>query len=209
MSPARISPSRERAEREELTMTMAMLRTQRERMLAGEPYRADDPELLAAHRRAQALFEHFNQQPAANDQERRTTLTHLLGSLGTGAVIKPSFRCDYGFNIHIGDRSFINYEAVFLDCNRISIGADVKMGPGVHLYTATHPLDAAERASGIESAMPVVIGDAVWLGGRVVVCPGVTIGARTVVGAGSVVVKDLPAGVLAVGNPCRVIRSLE
>lgn len=178
-------------------------------MVAGEAYRADDPELVAAHLRAQALLERFNQVPAANAAQRREVLADLLGSLGAGAVIKPSFRCDYGFNIHVGARTFINYDAVFLDCNRIAIGEDVQMGPGVHLYTATHPLDAAERNSGVESALPIVIGDAVWLGGRVVVCPGVTIGARTVVGAGSVVVKDLPPGVLAVGNPCRVVRSLE
>jgi maltose O-acetyltransferase len=183
--------------------------TQKELMLAGEAYRADDPELVAAHLRAQTLFERFNHVAAINAAERRRVLAELLGSLGAGAVIEPSFRCDYGFNIHIGARSFINYEAVFLDCNRITIGEDVKMGPGVHIYTATHPLDAATRSAGVESAQPVVIGDAVWLGGRVVVCPGVTIGARTVVGAGSVVVKDLPAGVLAVGNPCRVIRTLE
>jgi maltose O-acetyltransferase len=178
-------------------------------MLAGEPYRADDPELITAHLRAQALLERFNQTPASREADRRAVLAELLGAFGTGALVKPSFRCDYGFNITVGPRSFINYEAVFLDCNRIDIGADVQMGPGVHIYTATHPLDAAARISGIESALPVVIEDAVWLGGRTVVCPGVTIGARTVVGAGSVVVKNLPAGVLAVGNPCKVIRSLE
>lgn len=184
-------------------------RTQKELMLAGEAYRANDPELKAARHRAQALSERFNQSPAADPAERRRVLTELLGSYGEGAVLKPSFRCDYGFNIHIGARTFINFEPVFLDCNTITIGEDVQMGPGVHIYTATHPLDATERNSGVESALPVVIGDSVWLGGRVVVCPGVTIGARTVVGAGSVVVKDLPAGVLAVGNPCRVIRTLE
>jgi maltose O-acetyltransferase len=139
---------------------------------------------------------------------RRAVLAQLLGAFGEGAVIQPSFRCEYGFNIAIGARSFVNFEAVFLDCNRITIGSDVQIGPGVHLYTATHPLDPTTRISGIESALPVVIGDAVWLGGRTVVCPGVTIGPGSVVGAGSVVVKDLPAGVLAVGNPCRVVRTL-
>lgn len=184
-------------------------RTQKERMIAGEPYRADDPELIQAHLRAQELFERFNATPADNDTERRVLLKELLNTFPDDAVIKPSFRCDYGFNISIGARTFINYEAVFLDCTRIDIGMDVKIGPGVHIYTATHPLDAATRISGIESASPVTIGDAVWLGGRTVVCPGVTIGARTVIGAGSVVVKDIPAGVLAVGNPCRVVRALE
>jgi maltose O-acetyltransferase len=182
--------------------------SQKDRMLAGKPYRADDPELVSAHQRAQSLLERFNQLPATDETERHKVLTELLGPLGHGAVIKPSFRCDYGFNITLGARTFINYEAVFLDCNRISIGADVQMGPGVHIYTATHPLDAATRISGLESAYPVIIGNAVWLGGRTVVCPGVTIGAGTVVGAGSIVVKDLPPGVLAVGNPCRVVRTL-
>ena len=177
-------------------------------MLAGELYRADDPELAADHLRAQQLLERFNGTPASDDPGRLALLADLLGSVGHGVVLKPPFRCDYGFNISLGARTFINYEAVFLDCHRITIGDDVQLGPGVHIYTATHPLDAATRTAGLESAKPVLIHDAVWLGGRTVVCPGVTIGAGTVVGAGSVVVKDLPPGVLAVGNPCRVVRQL-
>lgn len=182
--------------------------SQRDLMLQGALYRGDDPELVALHLRAQALLERFNRAPAADEPARRALLTELLGGFGAGAVVKPSLRCDYGSNITIGDRTFINYDAVLLDCNRISIGADVQMGPGVHLYTATHPLDLATRVSGLESALPITIHDGVWLGGRAVVCPGVTIGAGTVVGAGSVVTRDLPAGVLAVGNPCRVVRGL-
>jgi len=183
-------------------------RSQKDRMLAGEPYRADDSELTAARLRAQTLIERFNLTTASDRAARQAVLAELLGRLGPGAVIEPSFRCDFGFNISLGARSFVNYEAVFLDCNCITIGADVQIGPGVHIYTATHPLDAASRLSGLESALPVSIGDGAWLGGRVVVCPGVTIGPATVVGAGSIVVKDLPAAVLAVGNPCRVVRSL-
>ncbi|HET8622709.1 MAG TPA: sugar O-acetyltransferase [Gemmatimonadales bacterium] len=123
-------------------------------------------------------------------------------------MLKPPFLCDYGFNISMGARSFVNYGSMWLDCNRITVGEDVQMGPGVHLYTATHPLDAATRKSGLESALPISIGDGVWLGGGTIVCPGVSIGENTVVGAGSVVVRDLPPNALAVGNPGRVVRSL-
>lgn len=178
-------------------------------MLAGELYRGDDPELAAAHLRAQALLARFNATAATAVSERRDLLTELFDRMGTAVVVKPTLRCDYGFNIAIGERTFINYDCVLLDCNRITIGDDVQIGPGVHVYTATHPLDAATRVSGLELALPVMIGRGVWLGGHSVVCPGVTIGENTVVGAGSVVVKDLPANVLAVGNPCRVVRRLN
>lgn len=183
--------------------------SQKQRMLAGEPYRADDPELVQAHLRAQALLDRFNDTSASEDALRRELLCSLFAAFGPGAVLKPPLRCDYGFNIAIGARTFVNYDTVLLDCNRITIGADVQIGPGVHIYTATHPLDLATRVSGVEAAHAVTIEDGVWLGGRAVVCPGVTIGAGTVVGAGSIVVRDLPRGVLAVGNPCRVVRRLE
>jgi maltose O-acetyltransferase len=176
-------------------------------MLAGELYLASDPELAADHLRAQSLLAEFNASRADEDALRLKLLTELLGHLGEGAVVKPSFRCDYGYNISIGARTFINYDSVLLDCNRITIGEEVQIAPGVHIYTATHPLDAAIRRSGLEYALPVIIGDGVWLGGGVIVCPGVTIGENTVVGAGSVVTRSLPAGVVAAGNPCRVIRS--
>lgn len=178
-------------------------------MLAGELYRSDDPELAAAHLRAQALLARYNATEATAVSERRELLAELCDRVGTGVVVKPTLRCDYGFNVAIGDRTFINYDCVMLDCNRITIGHDVQIGPGVHIYTATHPLDAATRLSGLELALPVTIGAGVWLGGRSVVCPGVTIGENTVVGAGSIVVKHLPPNVLAVGNPCRVVRRLN
>jgi maltose O-acetyltransferase len=138
-------------------------------------------------------------RPDAGD-ERRALLCVLFDTFGAGAVLRPSFRCDYGGNISIGEETFINYDCVFLDCNRITIGREVQIAPRVQIYTATHPLDAATRRSKLEFALPVVIQDGV--------CPGVTIGENTVVGAGSVVTRDLPAGVLAVGNPCRVLREL-
>lgn len=178
-------------------------------MLAGEPYLASDPELAAEHLRAQSLLARFNAAPADGDALRLELLTELIGHVGDGVVVKPGLRCDYGYNISIGARTFINYDCVLLDCNRITIGEEVQVAPGVHVYTATHPLDAATRRSGLEYALAVTIGDGVWLGGRAIVCPGVTIGENTVVGAGSVVTRSLPAGVLAAGNPCRVIRPIE
>ena len=177
-------------------------------MLAGEHYLASDCELVAAHLHAQKLLARFNATSADDDDERRALLSELFLSFGEATVLKPTLRCDYGFNITIGRRTFINYDCTLLDCNRISIGDEVQIGPGVHIYTATHPLDATQRRVGWESALPVTIADGVWLGGGAIVCPGVTIGENTVVGAGSVVTRDLPPNVLAVGNPCRVVRKL-
>ena len=188
---------------------MAAHESQKARMLAGELYRADDPELRGAHLRAQEIVARFNATAAVATEERRELLTRLFDHFGAGAVLKPPLQCDYGFNTSIGARSFINYGCVLLDCNRIAIGDDVQLGPGVHIYTATHPLDAATRISGLEFALPVSIGDGVWLGGGTIVCPGVSIGANSVIGAGSVVVRDLPRNVLAVGTPCRVVRTLD
>ena len=187
---------------------MARLPSQMEKMLAGEFYVADDPELYAAHLRTQTVLARFNVTPADAIEDRRTMLVDLFANFGEGSILKPTLRCDYGFNISVGERTFINFDCVLLDCNRIVIGGEVQFAPGVHVYTATHPLDAKQRRSGVEFARPVTIGDGVWLGGGAIVCPGVTIGENTVVGAGSVVVKDLPSSVLAVGSPCRVIRQL-
>ncbi len=187
---------------------MSSFTGQKAKMLAGELYQASDPELQAAHLRAQALLARFNATPADADEQRQSLLTALFARLGEGTVIKPLLRCDYGSNIAVGARSFMNFDCVMLDCNLITIGDDVQFGPGVHIYTAGHPLEAALRRSGAEFALPVSIEDGVWLGGGVIVCPGVRIGENTVVGAGSVVTRDLPAGVVAAGNPCRVLRSL-
>jgi maltose O-acetyltransferase len=185
-----------------------MARSEKEKMLAGELYNSSDPELVAALLSAQRLLAQFNATHPDAEDERRALLTKLFASLGEETIVKPAVRCDYGFNISIGRRSFVNYDCVLLDCNRIVIGDEVKLAPRVQIYTATHPLDPEQRRTGIESALPVTIGDGVWLGGGAIVCPGVTIGKNTVVGAGSVVTRDLPENVLAVGNPCRVVRSL-
>jgi maltose O-acetyltransferase len=187
---------------------MADFSGQKARMLAGELYQASDPELLAARLHARTVLARFNATPPHAEAKRQQLLVTLFARLGEGTVIEPPLRCDYGFNVAIGARSFINFDCVLLDCNRISIGEEVLFGPGVHVYTATHPLEASLRRSGAELALPVTIGDGVWLGGGVIVCPGVRIGENTVVGAGSVVTRDLPDRVLAAGNPCRVLRPL-
>lgn len=178
---------------------------QKARMLAGEPYRADDPELAADLRRAAALCDRYN-APGGGD---RAVLAELLGELGEDAEVRAPLRVDYGYQISIGPRTFVNFGAVLLDVARITIGADVQIGPNVQLLTPTHPLDPEARRAKWEGAEPITVGDNVWLGGGVIVCPGVTIGADTVVGAGAVVVDDLPPAVLAVGNPARVVRRLR
>lgn len=186
-----------------------MEKTHKEKMLAGELYRGGDPELVAAQVSAQVKLEAFNGSTAADPAKRRLLLLELFREYGEDCYIRPPFHCDYGSNISIGRGTFVNFGCVFLDCNEIRIGQDVQIAPGVHIYTATHPLDPTIRRSGLESAHPVVIGDNVWLGGGAIICPGVTIGDNTVVGAGSVVTRSLPANVFAAGNPARVIKPLE
>lgn len=181
---------------------------QKARMLAGELYHAGDPELRAEAERCDRLLRRYNATGAEDGDERMAILRELLGSVGDGVVIKPPLAMDYGYQTSIGDRTFVNSGAVILDVGRVTIGADVQIGPNVQLLTPTHPLEPELRRSGAEAAEPISIGDNVWLGGGVIVCPGVTIGRDTVVGAGAVVTRDLPPGVLAVGNPARVIRQL-
>lgn len=184
-------------------------RSQRERMLAGDLYVADDPQLAAESRRAAILMQQFNTSDPADPHARRAVLSELLGSFGEGSEIRPPLYCDYGYQIRVGARTFINYGAVLLDVATITIGEDVQIGPNVQLLTPTHPLDPDARRAKLEAARPITIGDNVWLGGGVIVLPGVTIGENTVVGAGAVVTRDLPANVVAVGNPARVIRRLQ
>lgn len=178
-----------------------------DRMLAGEPYIADDPAIDRESRRAQRLTHTINTMDPT-DPRRRELLTELFGAFGEGSEVRPPVQCDYGCQTFFGARSFANWGLVSLDVATVTIGDDVQIGPNVQLLTATHPLEAGPRREKWEAAEPIVIGDNVWLGGGVIVCPGVTIGADTVVGAGAVVTKDLPAGVLAVGSPARVIREL-
>ena len=181
-------------------------RSQRERMLAGDLYLGSDTELAEENRRARRLLEAYNGSSADDARARRDILTELLATFGDGSTIRPPFHCDYGYQIRIGARTFVNFGLVALDVGRITIGDDVQIGPNVQLLTPTHPVDPEARRAKWEAAEPIVIGDNSWLGGGVIVLPGVSIGENAVVGAGAVVTKDLPANVVAVGNPARVLR---
>ncbi|GAA1626158.1 sugar O-acetyltransferase [Georgenia ruanii] len=184
-------------------------RTMRERMLAGDLYIADDPELAAQNQAALDLMDAYNATTVRQGPLRRRLLEELLGSIGEDTEIRPPLFVDYGTQIALGARTFANYGLVALDVARITIGDDVQIGPNVQLLTPTHPVEPEPRRAKWEAAEPITIGDNVWLGGGVIVCPGVTIGENTVVGAGAVVTKDLPANVVAVGNPAKVIRHVE
>jgi maltose O-acetyltransferase len=177
-------------------------------MLAGDPYLADDPELVADSLRARRLMEEFNRSPVDYPDERRRILVELLGAFGPESTIRPPLYCDYGYHISVGARTFANFGLVALDVAAITIGDDVQIGPNVQLLTPTHPVEAEPRRAKWEAARPITVGDNVWLGGGVIVLPGVVIGDNTVVGAGAVVTRDLPADVVAYGNPARVVRSL-
>ncbi|MGI8758031.1 MAG: sugar O-acetyltransferase [Acidimicrobiales bacterium] len=183
-------------------------RTQRQRMLAGDLYIADDPELAEENLRALRLMEEYNRSPAAGAAERRRILNELLGAFGADSEVRPPLYCDYGNHLRIGARTFANFGLVALDVAPITIGDDVQIGPNVQLLTPTHPVDAEPRRAKWEAARPITVSDNVWLGGGVIVLPGVSIGENTVVGAGAVVTKDLPGDVVAVGNPARIIRRL-
>jgi maltose O-acetyltransferase len=181
-------------------------RTPYQKMLAGEPYIADDPQIVADHDRAMVLVDRYNRDLTASVSDRRAILVELLGTIGPDTEIRPPFFCDYGHRLHVGARTFVNFGLMALDVAPIVIGDDVQIGPYVQLLTPTHPIDAQARRDKWESARPITIGDNVWLGGGVIVLPGVTIGRNTVIGAGSVVTRDIPAGVVALGNPARINR---
>lgn len=183
-------------------------RSMRERMLAGDLYIADDPELAADSLRAIELADRYGRVWPGNREEAAELLRELLGALGEGAEIRPPLFVDYGKYITVGARTFINYNLTALDVAPITIGDDVQIGPNVQLLTPTHPVQAELRREKLEAAKPIVIGDNVWIGGGAIVLPGVTVGENTVIGAGAVVTKDLPANVIAVGNPAKVVRSI-
>lgn len=183
-------------------------RTQLERMKAGDPYRGDDPEIQALHRRAVVLMaEHSEAYPHRPDEAARIA-GELMGRLGANSVVRAPVFVDYGFNIEIGDDVFVNYGLMALDVGRIVIGDHCQIGPNVQLLTPTHPVEPGPRRDKVESSEPITLGANVWLGGGVVVLPGVSIGDDSVVGAGSVVTSDIPAGVVAVGNPARVVKAV-
>ncbi|MFZ0040188.1 MAG: sugar O-acetyltransferase [Solirubrobacteraceae bacterium] len=178
----------------------------KERMLAGEPYLADDAELVADRRRCRMLCEQLNATSVSEPFAREEILRALLGSIGDETEILSPFECDYGYQVSVGARTFINFGTVILDSAPVRIGDDVQIGPGVQLVTPEHPLEPGERRTRVEWARPVVIGDGVWLAAGVIVCPGVSIGPGSVVGAGSVVTRDLPERQLCLGSPCRPVR---
>jgi len=184
------------------------MRPEKDKMLAGEHYDASDPQLVAERLRARTLCQALNALPPEDDARRTALLADLFGTQ-TNVYVTPPFHCDYGRNITLGRNVYFNFNCVILDVAPVRIGDNVLFGPAVQVYTATHPLDADLRRSGIESGKPIVIGDDAWIGGGAIVNPGVTIGARSVIGAGSVVTKDVPDDVFAAGNPCRVIRALR
>lgn len=183
------------------------MRTEREKMLAGELYDPLDAELVEARLRARDLLAVLNATREADETGRRRVLRDLFGSGGDTVWLQPPFYCDYGTNIHLGEKVFFNFNCVVLDVCEVRIGARTLFGPAVQIYAASHPLDAELRKTR-ELGKPVTIGSDVWVGGGAIVLPGVTIGDRAVIGAGSVVTKDVPAGVVAAGNPCRVVRAI-
>jgi maltose O-acetyltransferase len=183
------------------------MHTEREKMLAGELYDPLDAELTAARARARDLLWQLNATRESDEPTRRCVLCELFGSGGDTVWLQPPFYCDYGTHIHLGERVYFNFNCVVLDVCEVRIGAHTLIGPAVQIYTATHPLDAELRKTR-EFGKPVSIGSDVWVGGGAIILPGVTIGDRAVIGAGSVVTKNIPAGVLAVGNPCDVVREV-
>jgi maltose O-acetyltransferase len=180
----------------------------KDRMLAGELYIADDEDLASDFARAQDLLARYNGTAHAEQDERDEILQELLGHAGEGVHIRAPFRCEYGTPISIGAGTFVNYDCIMLDVAPITIGAHCQIASRVQFLTPTHPIDPEPRRIGWESAKPITLGDNVWLSGGVTVCPGVTIGDHTVVGAGAVVARDLPAGVVAMGVPARVLREI-
>jgi len=177
------------------------------KMLAGQLYDPLDAELVAARIRARDLCQDLNATREGEQLERRRILTELFGSGGESVWMQPPFFCDYGSNIHLGERVYFNFNCVVLDVCQVRIGDFCQFGPAVQIYTASHPMNAELRRKQ-EFGKPIEIGSDVWVGGGAIICPGVTIGSKTVVGAGSVVTKSMPEGVLCAGNPCRVIRTI-
>ena len=185
------------------------MNTEKAKSLRGELYNASDPELTNDRKRARLINRKFNDSGEEEPERRTTLLQELMPKQGSNLHIEPPFYCDYGYNIITGDSVYFNFGCTILDVALVEIGDRVLIGPQVQIYTATHPLEWKTRAAGLESAKPIRIGSDVWIGGGTILCPGVVIGERSVIGAGSVVTKDIPPDVVAAGNPCRVIRNIQ
>lgn len=184
------------------------MKSEKEKMISGEMYLPADIELSREREKTRLLLLKFNQTPEDRADIRNKLLKELLPNTGHSLWIQPPFYCDYGYNIITGENVYFNFNCVVLDVAEVKIGSRCLFGPNVQIYTATHPLNHTERASGLEYAKPISIGEDVWIGGSTVILPGITIGDRTIIGAGSVVTKDIPADVIAAGNPCRIIRNV-
>ena len=180
-------------------------RSEKEKMLAGDLYRSYGPELAADHLYAHRLLRTYNDTGADETTRRTVILNELLGSLGEGAVLRPPLYCDYGYNVHIGGGVFVNFGCIFLDVVRIDVGDGCQIGPYVQIVTADHPRDPALRKQGLESGKPVSIGRNVWIGAGAILLPGVTVGDDAIIGAGSIVTRDVLSGVTVVGNPARAL----
>jgi maltose O-acetyltransferase len=182
------------------------MKSEKEKMISGKPYKAFGDELLAERQYAKEMIFDFNSLRPNQIDERNEILKRLLGKTKDKYFIEPPFRCDYGYNIEIGENFYSNYNLIILDCAPVKIGDNVLLGPNVSIYTSGHPLHYEIRNQEYEYAFPIIIGDNVWIGGNVVINPGVSIGENTVIGSGSVVTKDIPNNVIAIGNPCKVLR---
>jgi maltose O-acetyltransferase len=185
------------------------MKTEKEKMLNGELYDATDQELLKERTDARRLTRVYNQSLETDVAKRTELLKELFGSTGRNLAIEPPYHCDYGYNIHVGENFFANFDCVFLDVCEIRIGDNCFIGPGVHIYTATHPVNPAERITGREYGVPVTIGHNVWIGGRAVINPGVKIGDNVIIASGAVVTKDVPDNVVVGGNPAKIIKQIE
>ena len=181
-----------------------MFMSERQKMISGLPYDPGDPELQADQTAAKHWMARYNAAMASSPADRRDLLRQRLGEVGEGAIIRPPFHCDYGYNIRLGRGVFLNFNCVILDVCEVEIGDQTQIGPGVQILTADHPRDPAERAAGIEFGKPIVIGRNVWIGGGAIILPGLSIGDDAIIGAGSVVTRDVPEGVTAAGNPARM-----
>ncbi|MDF2921200.1 MAG: acetyltransferase [Paenibacillaceae bacterium] len=184
------------------------MKTEKEKMLSGELYYAGDAQLTQERLNARKLTRLFNETLETDLEQRTELLKSLFGSTGGSLYVEPAFRCDYGYNIHVGENFYANFDCVFLDVCEIRIGDNCFIAPGVHIYTATHPIDAQARIAGAEYGKPVAIGHNVWIGGRSVINPGVHIGNNVVIASGAVVTKDVPDNVVAGGNPAKVIKAI-
>ncbi|MFB9762053.1 maltose O-acetyltransferase [Ectobacillus funiculus] len=183
--------------------------TEKEKMIRGELYLANDPVLVQERINARRLTRLYNETIETEQEQRTEILRELFGSAGNNIYIEPTFRCDYGYNIHVGENFYANFDCVMLDVCEIRIGENCLLAPGVHIYTATHPLNPYERISGAEFGKAVTIGDNVWIGGRAVINPGVTIGNNVVIASGSVVTKNIPDNVVVGGNPAKILKAIE